>query len=155
MYGHQMLLYINLYDIQYTQKCTHIPKNFYHELPLRHGTKDHQKERRGKCLCRTTCGKNLEKLTIKNKGFLVRNEIIPSKTQITMKQYVACHQKYGFLLVFTIKNSDFMSQNMGFTSFYHQKFEFDQFSQPKMCIYQPKLCFHQPKWRFTSQNCLT
>ena len=53
--------------------------------------------------------------------------------------------KIWFLLVFTIKNSDFMSQNMGVTSFYHQKFEFDQFSQPK-CV------FTSQNYVLTSQN---
>ena len=56
-----IICYIYIY-ILYTQKCTHIPKSFYHELPLRHGTQDHQKERWGKCLCRTTYGENLENL---------------------------------------------------------------------------------------------
>jgi hypothetical protein len=61
-----------------------------------------------------------------------------------------------------------MSQNMDVTSFYHQKFEFDQFSQPnvylpakmmfspaKMEIHQPKLFnifFNHQKLRFTNQK---
>ena len=89
-----------------------------------------------------------------DKGFLVRNEKIPSKTQITMKQYVVYHQKYGFYLFLPSKTQIswakiwmlhlFTIKNLNLISLVSQ-----------MCIYQPKWCFHQPKWRFTSQNCLT